>query len=256
MPHPGSHDWLAAHREPGQSYEQHIRARPNLPNDQRNVIYLQPLNDFPEDTSPSTYALESFAAAFFGLEVVALNTVTLGDRVTTRMDTYSQRRQLLTTDILSILKETLPPNAYCWLGITMEDIYPGPEWNYVFGEASLRERVAVYSFARYDPAFYGESNKDRSALILNRSCKVLAHETAHMFGIRHCIAFSCLMNGSNHLEETDSTPMHLCPIDLRKLQWSIGFDVRERYSRLAVVYHEYGMKDEARWISRRQSTID
>jgi archaemetzincin len=35
----------------------------------------------------------------------------------------------------------------------MEDLYPDPAWNFVFGQASLRERVEVFSFARYDPAF-------------------------------------------------------------------------------------------------------
>ena len=36
-------------------------------------------------------------------------------------------------------------------------------------------------------------------LTLRRSCKVLAHEACHMFGIEHCVWFRCLMNGSNHL---------------------------------------------------------
>jgi archaemetzincin len=33
----------------------------------------------------------------------------------------------------------------------MEDLYPEPSWNFVFGQASLNERVGVYSFARYGP---------------------------------------------------------------------------------------------------------
>lgn len=38
--------------------------------------------------------------------------------------------------------------------------------------------------------------------------------------IQHCIFFHCVMNGSNHLAETDSQPLHICPIDLRKLHYS------------------------------------
>lgn len=33
------------------------------------------------------------------------------------------------------------------------------------------------------------------------------------------------MNGSNSLEEEDVIPFHLCPVCLRKLHFSIGFDV-------------------------------
>ena len=40
------------------------------------------------------------------------------------------------------------------------------------------------------------------------------------------------MNGSNHLEEADARPLHLCPVHLRKLQWSIGFDATARYRHL------------------------
>lgn len=31
--------------------------------------------------------------------------------------------------------------------------------------------------------------------------KVINHELCHTFGMRHCIYFTCLMNGSNGYEE-------------------------------------------------------
>jgi archaemetzincin len=94
----------------------------------------------------------------------------------------------------------------------MEDLYPNPSWNFVFGEASLRERVGVYSFARYAPTFYGGAQEgDYQKLLLWRSAKVLTHETAHMFGLAHCVYFKCVMNGSNHLQEIDARPLHLSP---------------------------------------------
>ena len=59
----------------------------------------------------------------------------------------------------------------------MIDLYPQESWNYVFGQASLRDRVGVFSFARYDPAFFGgERAEGWQTLMLKRSCKVLAHE--------------------------------------------------------------------------------
>jgi archaemetzincin len=134
----------------------------------------------------------------------------------------------------------------------MEDLYPDPSGNFVFGQASPRERVGVYSFARYDPAFSGEpQTRDYGALVLRRSCKVLAHEAAHIFGLAHCIYFSCLMNGSNHLAESDRRPLHICPVCLRKLEWSIGFDVVRRYASLERVTREASFMDEVEWLSQQ-----
>jgi len=154
--------------------------------------------------------------------------------------------------VLRWLQGHLPEDAFCLLGITMEDLYPNPSWNFVFGEASLRERVGVYSFAHYEPAFYGGAQEgDYQKLLLWRSAKVLTHETAHMFGLAHCIYFKCVMNGSNHLQESDARPLHLCPVCLRKLQWSIGFDVVKHYEHLHQFCQRAGFEDEAAWIARR-----
>jgi archaemetzincin len=92
--------------------------------------------------------------------------------------------------------------------------------------------------------------------MLRRSCKVLAHEMAHMFGIEHCIFFHCLMNGSNHLEESDARPLHLCPVDLRKLHRSLQFDALNRYRQLLDFWMEVGFDDEADWLRRRIERIE
>jgi archaemetzincin len=152
------------------------------------------------------------------MEVKALSpvSITAGD-FASRTNSMTRRRQILTDDVLRWLKGKLPADGFCLLAITMEDLYPEPSWNFVFGQASLNEGVGVYSFARYDPPFYGEPRgKDYQALLLHRSMKVLTHETGHMFGLTHCIYFHCVMNGSNHLRESDRRPLHLCPVCLRK----------------------------------------
>src|SRR5207248_3227802 len=230
--------------------------RPNKPDANRGKLYLQPLGRFIPAQSPSLERLKAFASAFFAFSVDVLPPLDItAAAITTRRNPHTHNRQLLTTDILALLRQRLPRDAYALLGITMEDLYPDPSWNFVFGQASLRERVGAYSFARYDPRFYNERVADTERLLLRRSCKVLAHEMAHMFGIEHCIYFHCLMNGSNHLEESDARPMHLCPVDLRKLQESIGFDVVERYRRLLQFYLSAGFTEEASWLSRRLDFI-
>jgi archaemetzincin len=176
----------------------------------------------------------------------------MGSHLTTRKNPYTRNRQILTRDILILLKKRRPPDAFCVLAITMEDLYPAPSWNFVFGQASHQDGVGVFSFARYDPVFYGEKRrKNFQEVLLRRSCKVLAYETGHMFSLAHCIYFQCLMNGSNHLQESDARPLSLCPVCLRKLQFSIGFDVVDRYGMLLDFYQRMGFENEAEWVLKR-----
>jgi archaemetzincin len=76
-----------------------------------------------------------------------------------------------------------------------------------------------------------------------------------MFGLTHCNYFNCVMNGSNHLQESDRRPLHLCPVCLRKLQFSVGFDVVKRYEALAQFDGQAGLEDEAAWLDRRLEKI-
>lgn len=63
------------------------------------------------------------------------------------------------------------------------------------------------------------------------------------------------MNGSNHLAESDSRPMHLCPVCLRKLYSSIRFDLVKRYEALQIFYKEVGFDEEAKWVAARLKEI-
>ena len=257
VPVPGPSDWLAVHREPGQTFDDFRRSQPNRPDTRRRIIYLQPLGDFRAQQSPSLEMLRQYAADFFQMEVKALAPISISaSGVTIRTNSMTGRRQVLTGDVLHWLTGKLPGDAFCLLGITMEDLYPEESWNFVFGQASLNERVGIYSFARYDPGFYGEPRgKDYPALLLQRCMKVLSHETGHMFGLTHCIYFHCVMNGSNHLQESDRRPLHLCLVCLRKLQFSVGFDVVKRYEALAQFERQTGLEDEAAWVNRRLEKI-
>jgi pyruvate/2-oxoglutarate dehydrogenase complex dihydrolipoamide acyltransferase (E2) component len=52
------------------------------------------------------------------------------------------------------------------------------------------------------------------------------------------------MNGSNHLDESDRRPLHLCPVDLRKLHHSVRFDINQRYRALVEFTQQAGFEDE------------
>lgn len=246
-------DWLNYHLEPGQSFDRYTHTRFNHPDAAHRTIYLLPIGEFSQDNSPELDDLKAYAEAYFQLDVKVLAPVTVEQgKFTTRINEFTHKSQILTATALAFLKTQLPQDAFCLLGVTMEDLYPGDDWNFVFGIASLNERIGIYSFARYDPAFLGQPRtSDYRQLILRRSCKVLAHETGHMFGIPHCIHFECLMNGSNNLGETDASPQHLCPVCLRKLHFNIQFDPVTRYRELSRFYHSHGWTEEEDWVEHQ-----
>lgn len=257
MPMPGRRDWLANYPEGGQTFSEFVRSEPNLLDDQRRLIYLQPLGDFTTEFAPSLELLREFTETYFSLETKLLPTLTIpADQVTTRVREGTERPQWLAADVLKILEPQLPPDAYCLVGVTLTDLYSLTTTTYVFGQASIRNRTGVFSFARFDPAFYDEPRPaDVTTLILRRSCHTLAHEICHIFGMHHCVYFKCPVNGSNHLAESDSRPMQLCPVCLRKLHSTIGFDPVERDRHLIDAYERFGFIDEAAWIKRRLQTV-
>ena len=88
---------------------------------------------------------------------------------------------------------------------------------------------------------------------------MLTHETGHLFGIRHCIHYECLMCGCNHREEFDRRPIHLCPVCLRKLcirrEKPHTIDPVARYKAMAELAHKFGWTDEVAWLHRRIEAI-
>lgn len=138
IPAPGRSDWLANHVEPGQTFEQYRRERVNRPDKIRRRLYLQPLGEFPADTSPDVKQLTQFAEAFFTLPVELRPAVDLaGLPITSRTHPSTRQRQLLTSDILTWLQTRSPEDAYCILAVTMADLYPADDWNFVFGQAGV-----------------------------------------------------------------------------------------------------------------------
>jgi archaemetzincin len=139
IPTPGLDDWLAGHQEPGQTFDEFKASQPNRPIQSRRIIYLQPLGEFPSDRSPSIDKLQKFAAAFFTMEVKALPPIRIDNaKFATRRNPNTGNPQIFTGDVLNFLKARVPADAFCILAITMEDLYPEPSWNFVFGQASLR----------------------------------------------------------------------------------------------------------------------
>ena len=247
-------DWLAQHSERGQTFDQYVRGRPNRPSAARRTIYLEPIGPA---SGPSIDVLADFTRAHFQLPVKILPPITL-ERTGAKVRDRGDFRQILAPDLLEHLKTRLPADGYCLIGLTATDLYPEESWNFVFGMATLRERVGVYSTARYQPSFYGEEDHYPAPehWVMRRSLKVMAHEIGHMFGMEHCTYYECVMNGSNHLDETDRRPVHLCPVCLRKLHYAIGFDPDRRYRDLERFFRKNKLGPEADWVRGRAEAVE
>ncbi|MFP4014709.1 MAG: hypothetical protein ACLFVQ_11530, partial [Chitinispirillaceae bacterium] len=87
-------------------------------------------------------------------------------------------------------------------------------------------------------------------------CKILAHETGHMFSMAHCTSYLCCMNGSNNLDEMDASPIHLCPVCLEKLKSSVNFNLSERYRNLETYYRLENLTAQAEWVRKRISHMN
>lgn len=249
-PRPG--EWLAVQKEFSQTVADFKNGSYNKPDGTRKYIYLLPMGDFPSGTAaPSLESLREYLEIFFQMPArLAPGTPENAAGATRRVNEGSGKPQLLTTDILKWLPSQLPSDAYCLLAVTLTDLYPKESWNFVFGEATFKERVGVFSLARNDPDFEGRSGIDRAsatALMLRRACLTLSHETGHMFGWKHCRFYRCLMGGSMSLGESDRTPAALCPVCLHKLAVTRTFDPSVRQQQLIKFYrqHHLGQDEQA-----------
>jgi archaemetzincin len=251
---PQAGEWIAAHPETIQTFDDLRGSNPVRPTAARHTVYLSVVGPMKPSDAARLEVLREFMEVYFTLPVRMGPPATL-DGVSSRPGRGADPavRQYLTRDILS---KTLPPlvpgNGLCLLGVTMQDLFPDPSWNFVFGEAMLDQRVGVYSLVRFYPAFMGgQDTPESDKLVLRRSLQVLVHETGHMFGVHHCQRYECMMNGSNSMDESDRAPMHLCPDCLKKFRWNIGFDVVDRYAALAKFYRAHDMAAEADWVDKR-----
>ncbi len=75
--------------------------------------------------------------------------------------------------------------------------------NFVFGHATIRDRFAVISTARF-----GDNGRDR---LLERAAKTAIHELGHTLGLYHDDANpECVMHFSEKIEDTDRKSREFC----------------------------------------------
>jgi archaemetzincin len=252
-PQPG--DWLASHPESVQTYHQYLDSRPVRADNRRRVIYVLPLGDFSPTQKKIVDQTAEFLGVYFQLPVKASKSVSLEviPRSARRKPGGGRSEQILSTYVLDeVLKPRLPKDAVALIAFTATDLWPGEGWNYVFGQASLADRVGVWSIERYgDPA--GGDEAYRQCLL--RTMKTASHETGHMFSIPHCTLYECNMCGSNNMAEGDRHPLECCPSCLAKLCHATGADPAKRFQELIEFYKAHKLKAEQEFCEKSLAAI-
>ena len=205
--------------EAGQPYSAYISRKFTC----RGRICVQPLDEINEE---EMRVFLMFASAFFQgtpLEVLPLVPI---DSLGVETQENSSGIQYHAEQIIKKLRK--PRDSQCMLAITLKDLYPRDSSNFVCGSAGTDK--GVFSFNRYCPPYL--SPEEAHELNLYCGCKTLVHEVSHMFGLKHCIYYKCLMNGNNGDE---SSPGYLCAVCLRKLQSTLKFNLADRFRALAEV---------------------
>lgn len=244
-PRPG--DWMERTYDRGRSFFSYQRSWPTRASRRRRYLVILPIGRFSSAQRRLLKRTAHFMNAYFCLPVRMQKARDL--KVPSRARRQANfGRQLLTSYLLDhVLKPALPDDAAVYLALTSYDLWPGEGWNFVYGQAYLRKRVAVWSIRRMGELGKSEA-QDRQAL--RRTLKIATHETGHMFSIVHCAGYECNMNGTNNMSETDRSPVAMCPTCLAKLQWNLKCDLSTRFRALARLSKRWGLSREAALYSK------
>jgi predicted Zn-dependent protease len=243
MPPAGVDDWLGDGNpgekdRAGQPVVRFLRPGPHRTFPMRSAckVYLCPLGDVSE--APAGHVLCDLLQRWLTLEVVLLKPAVKAKAflgLPRCEEGCGYGAQLETPGVHELCYKLKPRDAFAVVAYTMADIcHTEKGFGFLFGQAQLDKGVGVFSFARY------RDDAPSQALFLRRCGMVLVHECLHLFGIAHCVYGKCVMNGSNHLAESESRPFALCPVDLRKLSATIN-DARLPSGQLDIVARERAM---------------
>lgn len=235
---PAYGDWLFSHKEKGQSFEQFINSKHVVPTSEENIIYLQPMGDFNADQNKQIELVRQYLQIFFQLETKTLKGISndIVPKHARRIGDMEQEQLLAGYILDSILKKEKPQKGIALMAVTERDLYPKPEWNFVFGLASYRDRIGVSSIHRM------QKEADFN-LSLDRFLKICSHEIGHMFGLYHCIVADCVMNGTNSMSETDKHSLRLCSLCQRKLNSGLKYDNLKRLNELEKFFKENNLNE-------------
>lgn len=243
-------EWRFEHPESKQSFEKYCAIKPVTITSKQKVIYLQPIGNFTPKEYEIVAKIVEYVGIFFQLETKLLPIVTKDAIPSDKKRMNNGIEQLDASFIINeILPKKIPDDGIVIMAITAKDLFPNENWNYVFGLASYKKRTGISSFNRF-------LTDNDYTLCLNRISKTAVHEIGHMFSISHCQNAVCLMNGVNHLTESDIKPNAMCSECLKKLSWNLKYDDVKRLKELTFFLKENHLDKDALILQKQLDVIN
>lgn len=243
LKNPTQEEWRYNKKESFQTFQDFQKLKKIKPEEGKNTIYLQPIGEFNILQKKQIELTKQYLAKYFQLETKILPTLsnTIFPKSAERIRSNNQEQVLASYILDSILIKKKPKDAVVLMGITEKDLFPRPEWNYVFGLASYENGVGVTSMFRFYNGNLTESNFNKS---FERLLKISSHEIGHMFGVSHCLNANCVMNGTNNLTETDSHFARACSLCQQKLNSSLKYNNQKRLIELRDFFKKQNLNRE------------
>ncbi|MEW5847899.1 MAG: archaemetzincin [Myxococcota bacterium] len=250
-PHDG--EWLAEQPERGESFAEYVMGRP-VRGTGLNAFDVQPVGDFTAEQMRVVQLTVQYLRRYFAVPVRLHPTLpaALVPEEARRHHPDTRGEQVFAPWMLEELRTRRPRDSMGLIALTAMDLYPQEDWNYVFGMASLERRVGVWSIHRLCARELAGTAFSRCLL---RTIKTAVHELSHMLSLSHCVAYECVMNGSNHLEEMDGQPAEPCPVCLQKLCWNLGCNPAQRSRALIDFAETHGLEELRRELLRRDAWL-
>lgn len=245
-------DWRYSRDEPFQTFEDFQKLDKIKPEPGKNTIYLQPIGEFNELQKKEIERTRDYLSTYFQLSTKVLPVLpnTIFPKMARRIFKDGQEQILAGYVLENVLIKRKPKDGVVLMGITEKDLFPRPEWNYVFGQASYKDGVGVTSMYRFSNGNLSESNFNES---LERLIKISSHEIGHMFGISHCLNANCVMNGTNSLSETDFHFARACSLCQQKLNSTLRYDQKKRLTALKHFFEKQHLNAE---LSRTEQDLN
>jgi len=241
LPKPGPHDWLSIFPEKGQTVANLLSYASRRAKNRSYGIVILPISPLDEKTKGSLQRLGRFLEITYQCDVKMKPIIDAPKEVF-----FRGGKQINAPLLLDRLVASKPDDVWGMAGITSFDL--GEEgMNFVFGMSSPTTGVSVTSNAR-------KGSTDPS-IALRRLMSTLAHELGHALGMSHCIAFSCMMNGSNHIAESDERPTMFCPHCQKKLSALRGTEPVKILQELMRFYAESGLHQDRELATQAYSAL-
>ena len=105
-----------------------------------------------------------------------------------------------------------PPPPQSWNSIPMSSCRSIAVYRLFSCFHSLVDEWILWFSFNIDESYWFLYMLQGNVHLKEHACKVVCHEIGHLYGIRHCAFFECLMNGSNRLITGDrQAPLLLLP---------------------------------------------